>query len=154
MADLVKVEEREGYVCCIAEQFNYTRENLLTFMQVVLEACRDTGKDLVFVDFTAIRENTPATLKTMVGILGEGLLRNFARDVGRIPRIAVFGAVPHISTYKPAQKILREAGMPFAIFTEEAAAKEWLFKEQKPVDSSNMVSNTSNQEANKSFERD
>ena len=131
MTDLVKVEEREGYVYCVAEQFNYTRENLLLFFQAVLKASRDTDKNLVLIDFTAIREETPATLKTLTGFLAEALLRNFDRDVGRIPRIALFGVAPHISTYKPAQEVLQGASMPVAIFTEAAAAEEWLFAGSK-----------------------
>ena len=131
MADLVKVEEREGYLYCIAEQFDYTSKNLLTFFKAVLKASQDTGKNLVFIDFTAIRENTPATLKSMAGMLAKGLLQDFHRDVGRIPRIAVFGATPHVLNYKPAQEILRNAGMPVAMFTDEAAAKKWLLEEEK-----------------------
>jgi hypothetical protein len=129
MADLVKVEEKESYLYCIAEQFDYSIENLQTFIQSVLETCRDTGKTLVLIDFTAIREKTPATMKTLVGVLAAEQLRNFNRDVGRIPRIAALGVAPHVlSTYKPAQEILQGAGMPVAVFTEEATAKEWLFE--------------------------
>ena len=63
MADLAKIEEREGYVCCIAERFDFTIKNIVTFIQVVHKACRDTGNRLVFVDVTAIREDTPVALK-------------------------------------------------------------------------------------------
>lgn len=131
MADLIKIEEMEDYLRCIAEEFDYTSKNLLTFFKAVFKASRDTGKNLIFIDFTAIHENTPATLKSLAGILAKGMLQDFHRDVGRLPRIAVFGVTPHILDYKPAQEILRNAGMPVAVFTDEAAAKEWLFKEGK-----------------------
>jgi hypothetical protein len=128
MAGLVKIEERESYLFCVIEHSDYTAENSLTHTQEILKACHDTGKSLVFVDNTANHEGQPATTKAIAGLLMEDLLLNFQRDFGLIPRIAVLGAGPRVSTYKPTQSILERAGIPFAAFTDEEEAKEWLFK--------------------------
>ena len=91
MSDLVRVMEMGDHLHCIAEQFDYTYENLETFYKAILNACRDTGKNLVFIDFTAIYEDTPASLKALSGFLAVDQLQQFHRGVGITPRIAVFG---------------------------------------------------------------
>lgn len=130
MADLVQIEKKENYLYCVAEHFPFSAENILMFAQVILKAYMDTDKRLIFVDFTAITENTPATLRVIAGIEIEELLQVFHGDVDSIPRVAAFCAPSHMSSYKPAQGLFEAAGLPIAMFTDQDIAREWLFIEK------------------------
>jgi hypothetical protein len=128
MTGLIKIEERENYLFCVIAHSTYTPENSLAHTQAILTACQDSDKRLVFVNNTANHEEQPATLKALAGLLMEDLLLNFQQDFNISPRIAVLGAGPRISTYKPTQSVLERAGIQFAAFTDEEVAREWLFR--------------------------
>ncbi|MFT7213802.1 MAG: hypothetical protein ACI9XK_004061 [Granulosicoccus sp.] len=65
MTGLVEIEERENYLHCVAVQFDYTPETYVALTQDILETCRNSGKSLIFLDFTANDKSRPATLKIM-----------------------------------------------------------------------------------------
>jgi|GEM_PF-3719566 len=130
MESLARFEKREDHLLCIAAHFDYNIENIEAFTQRVLTACRFAERNRVLVDFTAIREETPETLKAISGFVIKEQLKAFQKEQGSVPRIAVFGTAPHIiKSNKPTHEILQRAGMPVAVFDNEPEARKWLFDE-------------------------
>jgi len=131
MRGLVRIEEKENYLYCIAEHFDNTFENKLTFAEDILKVCQKTRKGKIFIDFTANHESTNSTSKAMTGIQLEELLLHFQRYFGITLRVSVLGSPTRIlSTYKPLQETLNISGIPFASFTDDKEAREWLFKDE------------------------
>jgi hypothetical protein len=128
---LVQIEEKVGYLHCVVPQFDLMGSSVIRLFREVLNISRDTGTKLMLVDVTANYERVSLVEKAKTGLRMVALLRDYQKSVATLPRIAVVGNTSNVTTSKPAQKLLQAAGFPFATFTDEAAAKAWLFEEEE-----------------------
>jgi hypothetical protein len=128
---LVQIEEKEGYLHCVVPRFDLMGNSVIRLLQEVLNISRDSGIKLILVDFTANNESVSLIEKAKTGLRMVALLRDYQKSVVTLPRIAVVGNTSNVTPSRPAQKLLQAAGFPFATFTDEVAAKAWLFKEEQ-----------------------
>ena len=126
---LVQIEEKAGYLHCVVPRFDLMGSSVIRLLQEVLNTSRDTGIKLMLVDVTANIESVSLMEKAKTGLRMVALLLDYQKSVVTLPRIAVVGHTSNVTTSKPAQKLLQAAGFEFSTFTDEAAAKTWLFKE-------------------------
>jgi hypothetical protein len=128
---LVQIEEKAGYLHCVVPRFDLMGNSVIRLLQEILDTSHDTGIKLILVDVTANNESVSLVEKAKTGLRMVVLLRDYQKSVVTLPRIAVVGNTSNITTSKPAQKLLQAAGFEFSTFTDEAAAKAWLFKEDE-----------------------
>lgn len=126
MAISIDVQDNGDHLFCVGN-FPFTFANAVECVQLVLRECLSKGRSLVLLDLTAIREDTPATVKSLTAFstLRDMMLLN--EHSGVTPRVAVLGSPPLISTYQPANEIFRANDTPVAVFTDREAARRWLF---------------------------
>ena len=112
-------------ICRVSGQFT-VEENAWVF-QLIVERCAAEVVNHALVDCKGIEHSVMATLK-LIGAHSVVELANVMTKKGiAIPKIALYGVAPLIEQFKPASDLYKRHGLPFRVFDDLTAAKEWLF---------------------------
>ncbi len=95
----------------------------------VLEACVSNDCKYALVDVSGITEPHMATEKLIFAHNVAETVSDFQKIQSAIPRIAMFGTNPFITTYKPGSDYFQTRNIPIRTFDDQSSAETWLFAE-------------------------
>ena len=94
-----------------------------------LFASHAVRKRTLFIDITTIDSAAHATDKIIYAFEAKVEFERFVADTGIPSRIAICGAEPFISTYRPAHDFFETNGLPIRVFLDRDEALSWLDEE-------------------------
>jgi hypothetical protein len=116
--------KQEHITCEVSGQYT-VGENARIF-QLIVERCAAEGINRAIVDCTGVEQSVMVTLK-LIGAHNVMELAHVMTKKGiPIPKIALYGVAPLIGQFKPASDLYKRHGLPFRVFDDLPAAKEWL----------------------------
>ena len=121
-----KIEVLSDHVLCTTSG-EFSPQEGLRFLNTVADACEISGLMYALVDVTGITQPHMATEKLIWAYNVDNAVALLSQLNRMIPRTAIFGMAPFISTYKPASDHFQRRNIPIRVFDNKAAAKEWLF---------------------------
>jgi hypothetical protein len=91
-----------------------------------LAACRSTGLNKMLIDFRPMKGVPAATEKLIYGLNVREYYQTYVSHYGIPPQIAYVGCTPAVSSYEPGIDVMKNEGLPFAMFTCIQDACDWL----------------------------
>lgn len=104
----------------------YDMQEAIDKFLYVFTTCRLTGLSKVCIDFSGLN-GLPAAIEKMIYAFGiKDHYNKYIAMGGQKLMIAYVGNKPFVSDYEPGLKIVKDANMPFELFTNITEAYKWL----------------------------
>ena len=121
----LNTEEGSKHLQCSTDG-EFVSDEAVAAFRTALFAGQAMRRQTIFIDASNISMPAMAIEKLLFAFNAKKDFDRFVDSTGTVPRIALYGVAPFVSTYKPSHDFFVTNELPIQVFTDRDEALNWL----------------------------